>query len=235
MKQPLLEQWSKLEEKVNQRNVRERVLIALSCWAVVYLVWEFIAFQPLNAKKAELQQRFDAVSSELVQLDAQQQVFVKALTADPNAGRRRELVAKQEQITQLDSEINKLSDGLIPAGKLPQLLHDVLQVNKSLTLVSMRSLPAQHLTLPYPQSEGVDDDDLQEELPQRNDPRIFKHGVKMTLRGGYFDVLAYLQAIENLEWRVYWELLDYQVKGYPSATVDVLVYTLSTEKGVFGE
>lgn len=235
MMQPLVDKWAQIASQVNLRNTRERALIAVSCWAIVYLLWELVVFAPLNEKKSDLGERFEAVNAEMVQLSAQQQVFVQALTADPNAGRRREIAAQQERITQVDNEINRLSDGLIPADKLPQLLHDVLLANKSLSLVSLRALPSERLPLPYlaEQEELLDGEG--DDLPSTTDPIIFKHGVKMSLRGNYFDVLHYLQSIENLQWRVYWELLDYEVQSYPKANVQLLVYTLSTDRGVFGE
>ena len=238
MKALLQQKWALLADKINARNTRERALIAVSCWAIIYLVWDFAFFQPLNKQKEALQQRFEATNQTLVQLDAQQQVFVRALSSDPNAGRRREIVALKESITVLDNEINRLSDGLIPAPKLPQLLHDVLRANNNLKLVSMRTQPAELFWLPYHKqhAESLPEEDSEEFLAAlaRTEPKIFKHAVKLALEGSYFDVMLYLDAVEKLEWKVYWDVLDYKVENYPAARVELNVYTLSTEKGVFG-
>lgn len=236
MKELILAKWALIADKVDARNTRERALIAVSCWAIIYLLWDFVFFQPLNAKKDALQLRFDATNQEMVQLNAQQQVFVQALSSDPNAGRRREIIALEANIINLDEEINRLSDGLIPAEKLPQLLHDVLRASENLKLVSMRTLPAELLPLPYGRGEQPEDVDVEEflALQAKTEPKIFKHAVKLSLEGSYFDVMQYLSAVEQLNWKVYWDVLDYRVESYPKARVEVKVYTLSTERGVFG-
>ena len=65
---------------------------------------------------------------------------------------------------------------------------------------------------------------------------LYKHGLKLSLEGGYFDLLSYLQAIQASGWRLHWDSLDYQVSkvaGAP-ATITLVLYTLSREAGWIG-
>jgi MSHA biogenesis protein MshJ len=63
---------------------------------------------------------------------------------------------------------------------------------------------------------------------------IFRHGLAMTLSGRYFDVYHYLEALESLPWRFYWDSIDYQVKEYPTAEVTLHIYTLSFQEDWLG-
>jgi len=63
---------------------------------------------------------------------------------------------------------------------------------------------------------------------------VYKHSVKITLKGEYFSVIAYLQKLEALNWKLFWENIEYQVDRYPGAVVTLEVYTLSTDRGVLG-
>ncbi len=59
---------------------------------------------------------------------------------------------------------------------------------------------------------------------------LYKHGIRLQLEGGYFDVYQYLKALEALPRHFYWKQFDYQVKAYPGAVVEMEIYTLSTSK-----
>lgn len=58
-------------------------------------------------------------------------------------------------------------------------------------------------------------------------PGVYKHSVELSIEGGYFAVLDYLKALENMPWQFYWEGMDYVVDDYPNAKVTLEVFTLS--------
>ncbi|MGB2331511.1 MAG: hypothetical protein ACPH3H_12490, partial [Pseudomonadales bacterium] len=59
---------------------------------------------------------------------------------------------------------------------------------------------------------------------------VFKHGLNLTLRGSYLDVLRYLSAIENLGVRFFWERVEYKSEAYPLGVIAIEVFTLSTQE-----
>ena len=63
---------------------------------------------------------------------------------------------------------------------------------------------------------------------------MYRHSVRVQLEADYFDVMSFLKALEDLKWRFYWEGMDYRVTQYPWATVDIELYTLSTQEGMIG-
>jgi MSHA biogenesis protein MshJ len=59
---------------------------------------------------------------------------------------------------------------------------------------------------------------------------IYKHGVQLTVRGKYLDLLAYLKDIEALPARFYWDKLELSVVEHPTVLMRVTLYTISLDK-----
>jgi MSHA biogenesis protein MshJ len=59
---------------------------------------------------------------------------------------------------------------------------------------------------------------------------VYRHGVQLTIEGGYHDLLQYLVAMEKLPWRVVWGEADLRVDEYPKIVLTLTLYTLSLEK-----
>lgn len=238
-------QWLKISEAFNAYTQRERVIIAMLILVVFYGVFEVAFFSPANKQRAALKTRMDAAQLEIKKLSAQELVLAQALTNDPNTAKKLEIERLELRTIELDKNLQKLSVGLIPAEKLPEALHDVLEKMDSLRLVAMETLAPTKLQLETAKSleeEGEEEEDKAiakakgEALPPKEieNVGVFKHAVLVSVEGKYFDVVQYLQALEQLPWKIYWEGLDYQVNKYPKAKITIEVYTLSTDKGVLG-
>lgn len=59
---------------------------------------------------------------------------------------------------------------------------------------------------------------------------LYRHGLRITMTGSFFDIQAYLNTIEQLPKKFYWEVFDYQMQEYPTAQVVMEIYTLSINK-----
>ena len=63
---------------------------------------------------------------------------------------------------------------------------------------------------------------------------VYKHGMRVELRGGYMDILRYLKSLEALPWKVFWGQAVLKTEKYPDSRLDLLIYTLSTHEGWIG-
>jgi MSHA biogenesis protein MshJ len=63
---------------------------------------------------------------------------------------------------------------------------------------------------------------------------VYKHGVLIRVAGSYSQLIQLMTEIEALQWKFYWESMDYTVKQYPNAEIDIRVFTLSSEEGLLG-
>ena len=68
----------------------------------------------------------------------------------------------------------------------------------------------------------------------QNASNLYRHGVAITIEGRYFDIQQFLQNVEQLGWRFYWKKFHYTVSDYPTASVELELYTLSTSKAFLG-
>ena len=225
------ETWFKFASAFNQRNFRERLLIGVSLIAIVYLLWDFFYLTSSIKKRDNLTQRYEAVSKDMVILNSEQQILLKALRKDPLAEKKREIVRLEQEISVVDEALDNLSLGLVPAEKLTKILYDVLEATDSARFVNMEMKSPQLLNLSS--SSEVIEDDGNTQLNSQP-VGIYKHSVVIEMRGRYFEIVDYLDALEELGWRFYWESLEYNVSTYPSATVVLEVFTLSKEKGALG-
>jgi len=58
---------------------------------------------------------------------------------------------------------------------------------------------------------------------------FYRHGVELTLKGSYFDLVQYLAQLERLPARLLWGRTELQVEQYPEVRLTVQVRTLSTQ------
>ena len=154
------------------------------------------------------------------------------LAADPNLPYRSSLLIAQASREQLLNEIDSGTSVLIKPAQMKQLLQTLLQAQPNLRLVALDSFSSP-LQLPSVKAEA-ELDKSKEDAPAAL--TLYRHGVKLTLEGGYFDLLSYLQAIQASGWRLHWDSLDYQVdEAAPGqAKISLQLYTLSREEGWIG-
>jgi MSHA biogenesis protein MshJ len=61
-------------------------------------------------------------------------------------------------------------------------------------------------------------------------PLLYRHGVEITVRGNYLDMVSYLEALQGLPVRLFWGKADLQVETYPDARLTLTLYTMSLDQ-----
>ncbi|UNU89576.1 type II secretion system protein M [Aeromonas dhakensis] len=205
-------QWQAWADKLAALSQRERVLIMLTG---VVLVGSIATYGWLDAAVVRLEQDRLALSSaqrDLEIMDLENQGKQARLARDPDQNVRTQLAGVDEEIGKLDAALKAQTVDLIQAHEMPEVLEALLSRSANLHMVALTSLA------PEPLMAGE----------QRIN--LFKHGIRLKLEGGYFDVYQYLKALEALPRHFYWKQFDYQVQEYPRAVVEMEIYTLSTSK-----
>ncbi|EKB26024.1 MSHA biogenesis protein MshJ [Aeromonas dhakensis] len=205
-------QWQAWADKLAALSQRERVLIMLTG---VVLVGAIASYGWLDAAVVRLEQDRLALSSaqrDLEIMDLENQGKQARLARDPDQNVRTQLAGVDEEIGKLDAALKAQTVDLIQAHEMPEVLEALLSRSANLHMVALTSLA------PEPLMAGE----------QRIN--LFKHGIRLKLEGGYFDVYQYLKALEALPRHFYWKQFDYQVQEHPRAVVEMEIYTLSTSK-----
>jgi MSHA biogenesis protein MshJ len=118
----------------------------------------------------------------------------------------------REQIRDLDDRISGITDILIPPDTMANLLRELLG-NTDMTLVSFRALPSQ----PVAQEEAASGS-------------LYRHRLDIELTGSFSALTQYLQTIEGLQWRLFWDELSVETRDYPILRIRLKVHTLSDQE-----
>ena len=223
------ERYDKLFAQFLAITQREQLLILLSGVVVIGMVGYLLFIEPMNEAVTRDEQNIASVRNQVRSVEAQIEVSEYAFNNDPN----EQLVASLDKLKQrsldLDTNLQQETVNLVPPKQMPLLLEKVLAESQGVTLISMQSIP------PTPVLNiGAKDSDTEIIANELVDINLYRHGVLLSLKGSYFDIQRYLTRIENLRWQFYWKRFNYVVTGYPDASVEVELYTLSTSKAFIG-
>lgn len=226
------ESWDKGATWFNQRPIRERILITFTSLVLLLVViWE-LAVTPVMADNDLLRARLASLDQQQQSLIEQQQTLNQRLASDPSQELRNRLAARQARLDRLDEELAQTTGKLIAPRAMVRLLQDMLVAQEELELVTVE------LLAPTPifdqQTEAGESADADSEAQVPSGPLLYAHDVELVIRGGYLDVLDYVEALEGMDDRLGWVSLDYRMLEYPDNEIRIRVRTLSLDRAWLG-
>ncbi|WP_313089165.1 MSHA biogenesis protein MshJ [Pseudomonas sp.] len=208
---------------------REQWLACAVGLALLVMFHVLLVAEPLGLTvRAEAQRTQLAQARQLEAGNTLAEIQAK-LAADPNLSYRQALAAAQGDREQLLQRLDVETGSLVSPAKMKALLQDLLRRQATLRLVALESSSAP-LAVP---SAAAPSADTATQAP----PVVFyRHGLSLTLEGGYFELLDYLSAVQASGWRLHWDNLDYQVGegGVQHARITFELHTLSRDAGWVG-
>lgn len=209
-------QIAKIFARVDEMSLRERTMIAVAVFAVIWALWDGLLMRPANALEQARRSQIDAVANQLADLSQSIQTLAARQGGDTEQDARRRLAEMRTRALELDTELRQATRELVAPDEMAALLETVLGQTGRLRLLGMETLPAEPII--------ADDEET----------GYFRHGLAVDVRGSYLDTLQYLQALERLRWQFFWDSVELEVVDHPSSTVRIVVYTLGEREGVIG-
>ena len=210
---PLLTLWQSAAGWFSARSNRDKLLITLSFFSITLVLMQTLLIDPLQQQLARSQQQVSTQQTLAAQLNADLAGLVKAQSQDPDAEVRARLEMAQQQQRGLQLALAQEVSGLIPPEQMGRVIERLLANHKRVRLAELRVLPRVLV--------GADSGAA---------AQIYRHGIELSLRGSYFDLLYYLRAVESMPQRLYWEKLEFQAGDYPAATLKLRLYTMSLDR-----
>lgn len=242
--QPFKQQWQRWQTRFDALKPREQMLIAVAGAAIALMLCDQLFWTPLTRTNTQLRNGVAELKTRQAQLQSEHADVQAHLVQDPNAELQRRIDAVQVRIDAQNKRLADLTVDLIPPEKMAEVLRKVLSERRELKLIALQNDAATYAFKPSEnanQTTGEDNTsapsaDTQTAANDNGHPAvvIYRHGLTLQLRGRYFDIVNYLQALEQLPWHFYWEKLDYKVDQYPMATITIKIYTLSNREGWIG-
>jgi MSHA biogenesis protein MshJ len=216
------EQIDKVVAKLDGLSLRERVLVFAAAAFLVVTVIDAAMLKPLLDKQKKISEQVVQQQEKMKEIQSQIANLIQAQQADAVSPQRERIRALRQQLSEGDTYLKQRRDKLVPPEKMAQLLEQVLNRNTHLQLVALDTLPVSLLMEPAKEVALVQ--------VTSTEKQIYKHGVKITVRGSYADLLQYLTALEKLPTQMFWGVAKMEVIEHPTVELTLTLYTLSLDK-----
>lgn len=221
--------WELACAKIDELSLRERAIIFAAAVFVVISLLNSLLLDPLMAKQKILSAQVVQQQEKMKQLRAQMQNLVQAKQDDEKSPLRDRLTQLKQQLQDQDGYMQSRRDHLIAPDKMADLLKQVLSKNGGLQLIELKTLPTS-LLIEKPPTENDTKQPAVAESADHDQKQIFKHGVQISVRGGYLDLLRYVSALERMPTQMFWGEVSLSVDGYPNSVLTLTLYSLSLDK-----
>jgi MSHA biogenesis protein MshJ len=220
------QRWEQIAEKIDSLSLRERGLVFFSLSLVVFALLYSALIRPVVEQQRIVSRTLSQHESQIRTVNQQLGAMLASRREDPNAANRRRLEDLKRRIADTQRTLAQRQSTLIAADRMAGLLEDLVARNRNLELVALKSLPPTRVgagpsTVEKAASRAAADS---------GERMIYRHGVEVTVQGGYFDLLDYVRQLERLPTQLLWGKVDLAVGEYPKVTMKLTLYTLSLDQ-----
>lgn len=233
MSAPIKQRVLQLAARMDALSLRERGMVFGATVAVLAFAGHTFVLAPQDAKQAALRTQIDQQQAAIAAIDGEITARVEGSRIDPDAQSRARLNTMQQEMGQLGSQLLALEHGLVPPERMGPLVDGILRANGRLKLVSMRTLPAEPLAAPdtTPAAAAAPAASAGAAPAAASDvPLLYRHGVEVTVRGNYLDMVDYMSALDAMPTRMFWGRARLDVETYPGARLTLTLHTLSLDR-----
>ncbi|MDH2919159.1 MAG: agglutinin biogenesis protein [Sideroxydans sp.] len=218
--------WEAASNKVDALSLRERGIIFTALAFVLVTLINTALLEPLSVKQKNISAEMSQRQEKSKELQAKAEALIEAKKHDENSPLRVQIEQLKQQIAAQDSDLQQRRERLVAPNQMAHLLEQVLSKNAHLQLVSLKTLPVSLLI----ENKNAAASGVPATQANNAAPQIYKHGVEVTIRGGYLELLQYVRTLEKLPTQMYWADASLSVEKYPDAVFTLTLYTLSFEK-----
>jgi MSHA biogenesis protein MshJ len=198
--------WQRIAARIDEMNLRQRAMLFATVALLLVALAYAVLIDPVLIRQKGLIERAKRDQSQLAAVRAQIESVLKTQDGQALDPEQVALRSLEQRVAEVEQALAAKKQGFTAATRLPALLKDLLGQRGEVRLEALRVLPGQ---------------------PVDTGGELYRHGVEMTLRGGYFELLQYLDALEKLPLQLLWGPLELQVEQYPEVKLVVQVRTLS--------
>lgn len=203
-------------DRIDALELRERVLLLAATVAILFLSLDSAGFQPTLKAQQVTEQRISELEMKLGALRQQAMLLSYKTDEDVLAARYSSRDTLAEELAALDARIVDQLGALVEPAQAAELLEQVLTRHRGLKITSLRA-----------SAEPLDQ--LAGNAEQAG--KLGRYQLDLVLEGGYLDLMRYLEALESMPWKFFWQTVDFRVNEYPRAVSRLQLYTLGAQDG----
>jgi len=226
--------WLQFTARVEALKPRERFMAFGATVVVLVFLANSLVLAPLSRKQASLKSTLQQQTITIGGIAADIEGKARAYGNDPNEPLRKRLGELRAETARTSEALRTMQKGLVPAERIAPLLESILRANGRLKLVSLKTLPVTTLgdSAPPAPANATPAAALAAPVapPVVKTPDVlYRHGVELTVRGSYLDMVDYMQALESLPTQLFWGKAQLDAEDYPNVRLTLTLYTLSLD------
>jgi len=219
--------WLQFAARVEALQPRERIMAFGATVVVLVFLANALVFGPLARKEAALRSTLQQQDAIVGGVNAEIAAKAQAYANDPNDALRKRLGDVRAETARMTGQLRAMQKGLVPAERIAPLLESILRANGRLKLVSLQTLP---VTTPGDAATSPAAGAPAASAPVVKAPDLlYRHGVELTVRGSYLDMVDYMHALETLPTQLFWGKAQLDAEAYPNVRLTLTLYTLSLD------
>lgn len=206
-----------LQASVDKLSLRERLLVFSTVLMLFGSVWYLSLMEPLTQRAANSRTEIQSLQARIETANRSLEDQVLQISGSGTEYQDR-FARVQRRIDAINESLGDYASELIDPAEMARVMEGVLKEQSKLRLIRIRNLSPEALSATADSRSAT----------------FYKHGLEIEFEGSYQACLDYLQEIENLPWRFYWQVLELEVLEYPRNRVRLEVGTLSLNEEWIG-
>jgi len=223
------QQWLTFAARIDALSQRERIMSFVATAAALAFVGYVGLIGPLLKKQEILRSQVLQQQNNIAGINEQIGEKLREAAADPDAPVRARLAAVRDESGRLSDSLRAMQQGLVAPERMAPLLESILRANGRLKMVSVRTLPVEPLSGIGAKKDALDPAPASDIKIKARRELLFRHGVEVTVRGSYLDMVDYMNALEKMPTQLFWGKAQLEVEEYPSVRLTLTLYTLSLD------
>ncbi len=227
--------WVRYCAWFNGLKPRERALVAFASLAFAGFVPYSLAMEPQLRESRRFASQIETQGKLLATIRSDVAALASS-NLDPDSSNRERVTQLTRQLRTLDEGLRTTQKGLVPADQMAKVLESLLDRNRGLRVVAMRTLPPTPLldrpaaATAQPEPAPAAPANAAKAAPvAATGSGIHRHGVELVLQGSYAELSAYLEQIERLPTQMFWSSAVLEAETYPRVTLTLSIFTIGLE------
>ena len=217
-------------DRLDGMALRERAILFFAFSLILLFVFNALFSGPITQKQREIARQLAQKQVDTRTIQEQTQQLLGNRTQDPDDVVKARIANLKERLHVVETRLAQRQRELVPPEKVTGLLEDMLRRERKLELVELKSMPPVPLF-----DDKTDPSKVAQMAPTLGEGaaaemQVYRHGVEVTVRGSYLDLLSYLGDLEKLPVRMFWREVEVAGENYPMVTMKLHVYTLSLDR-----
>lgn len=228
VKDTLQKAWNTIATRIDGLSARERLLVFVTILTVFFLGFSELTLGPLHHAQQQMEARIHLKQKQLAATHEAIQTLANEQQLDSADATRKRLAELQKMLGNTTQPLVAMAAGMVDPREMVQLAKNLLASNHKVDVLSMKNMPPVAIL----NSDEIHAADQKAALD--DEFHLYKHGLRLRLRGPYRNLVRSIAALEALPWKVLWSEIELNAEDTGQPVVEIVLYTLSQKRAWIG-